>query len=159
MNAPPFDKDKANRWFAVELNNRSWDLLEKPELTEAEADEVVHAAHASVYHWRQVGTVANHARALCLLANVYAALRRGGEAIRYARQCVELAEAHAGEIADWDLAFGYDCLARATAAAGDREAAAKVRQQARDYGDKIAEAEDKAVFDSWFASGKWHGIG
>lgn len=48
MAEPPFELDKAHRWFAIELNNRAWDLLEGEELSEAEADELVHVAHSSL---------------------------------------------------------------------------------------------------------------
>lgn len=159
MADPPFDLDKAHRWFAIELNNRAWDLLEAAELSDARADELVHVAHGSLYHWLQVGTSANHVRALCLLTNACAAAGRGAEAVRYARQCVELSQANAEALADWDFAFIYDGLARATAAAGDCTEAETIKQQARDYGDKISEPEDKEFFDRWFASGNWHGVG
>ncbi len=158
MNEPPFDKEQANRWFAVQLNNRAWDLLESTDRSDTEADEMIHAAHASVYHWLQVGTAANYARAMCLLANVYAALGRATEAVRYAGRCVELTEANAADLADWDFAFAYDCLARARAAAGDRTQAEDLRQKSREYGDQIADPEDKEFFTRWLTSGNWHGI-
>jgi tetratricopeptide (TPR) repeat protein len=159
MSEPPFDKEKAHRWFAVQLNNRAWDLLEAAQRTDPEEDEMVHAAHASVYHWLQAGNAVNHARSLCLLGNVYATLRRVSEALRYAAQCVELTEANPDDVADWDFAFAYDGLARATAAAGDQKSAAQVKSTAGDYGERIADADDKKFFDQWFASGNWHGIG
>ncbi len=155
---PPFDVAAAHRWFAARLNNRTWELLESPDRSADESEEMVHAAHAACHHWREVGTVAHQARAECLLANVYAALRRGSSALRHAGRCVDLTEAHAGDMTDWDLAFAYDCLARATAASGSAEEARGLKRRARDAGDAIAEAEERSMFDRWFAAGNWHGI-
>ena len=42
--------------FAVELFNRTWDLLDKEDRTQEEADTMIHAAHASRYHWGEIGT-------------------------------------------------------------------------------------------------------
>ena len=158
MNEPPFDRPKAHRWFAVQLNNRAWDLLESAGRSDAESGEMVHTAHASVFHWLQVGTGANHCRALCLLGNVYAALGRGEEAARYAGQCLALTNSGLEGLADWDFAFAYDCLARATAAKGDVAEAGELKRKARAAGDRIADAEDKQFFDQWFAGGEWHGV-
>jgi len=158
MSEPPFDKEQANRWFAVQLNNRAWDLLEAAQRTDAECDELVHVAHASVYHWLRAGNAVNQARAMCLLGNAYSALERGPEALRYAGQCVELTEKHAADVADWDFAFAYDCQARANAAAGNRPEAESLKSKAAEYGQRIADADDQKFFDQWFASGNWHGI-
>ena len=56
-----------HRYFAVECNNRAWDLAAKPR-TAAEDDEMLNAAHAAAYHWRAVGTDLHAMRARMLLA-------------------------------------------------------------------------------------------
>jgi hypothetical protein len=43
------------RLLAGHLFNRVWVLLEKPDRSAADDDEMVHAAHASRYHWGQAG--------------------------------------------------------------------------------------------------------
>ena len=158
MDEVPFDVAKVHRWFAVELNNRAWDLLESGKWTDEEAEVMLHGAHASCYHWLQIGRVENHARALCLIANVYAALGLGSDALRHAQHCVGLVEENADELADWDQAFAHDCLARAQAADGQAGEALQSRHRARDLGDRIAVPEEKEIFDKWFAAGNWHGI-
>ncbi len=158
MTDPPFDVAKAHRWFAIELNNLSWDLLEQSERSAEENERMTHAAHAALYHWTQVGTEVNHLRALCLLANVYSAQGAGAAALPYATKCVEMTQAHADKVNDFDWATGYECLARAYAAAGQADKAREFKQKARAAGDKLADAEDKKVFDGLFAGGEWHGI-
>jgi hypothetical protein len=69
-----------------------------------------------------------------------------------------LTKANADELADWDLAFAYDALARAHAAAGETKQAGIVRMQARALGDKIAGKEDREFFDKWHRAGNWHDL-
>ncbi|MBI2480527.1 MAG: hypothetical protein HYV60_18435 [Planctomycetia bacterium] len=138
MSEAPFDSAVAQRWFAVELNNAAWDWLEAEDYDTPGAERIVHAAHASCYHWMQVGGAANHARAACLIANVYAALGDGPSAIRHARRCIELTKANANELADWDWAFAYDVLSRSHAAAGEVKQANLMKMQARECGNRGA---------------------
>ena len=154
----PFDVAKANQWFAVELNNKTWDLLESADRSEEDSAQMIHTAHAACYHWREVGKPANYQRAECLLGNVYAALGQGQPALTHASRALDLCEKHPDEMADWDHAFVFDCLARATAAGGLLEDAANLKQRARDARDKIADPQDKDAFNSWFNAGQWHGI-
>ncbi len=158
MSNPAFDKAAAHKWFAVELNNATWDWLDAEDYESPSAERMVHAAHASCYHWLQVGGAASHARAECLVANVHAAIGDGSGAIRHALRCVELTQVHAGDLSDWDWAFAYDALARAHAAAGDNEQASSVRLQAGELGNKIADKDDKAFFDKWHCAGNWHDL-
>jgi len=51
--------DKTHLMLARRLHGRAWDLLEKPERTIEENDELIHVAHASLYHWLQVGAPLN----------------------------------------------------------------------------------------------------
>ncbi len=158
MTEAPFDQQQAHQWFAIELNNRTWDLLESAERSEAESEEMIHAAHAACYHWSQVGGVANQARAQCLVAGVHAALGQGQPALRHGKVCLNLVHENAAELEDWDLAFAYDALARANAAAGQFDEAATLKQQARESGAAIADAEERKFFEGWFGSGEWHGV-
>ena len=43
--------EEANQYFAVAYNNRIWQLLENEESTEAEHNEIINLAHASLLHW------------------------------------------------------------------------------------------------------------
>ncbi len=148
----PFDLNKAHKWFAVETNNATWDLLEKTDRTAEDDRELLHVAHASALHWKKAGgNAANTARAACMVANAHAALGDGHAAIRHANHCVAVTEANPDLLEDWDLAFAYDALARAHGAAGDSDKAADLKAKARELGDLIAVPGDKSVFDDWFA--------
>jgi len=80
---------------------------------------------------------------------VYSVLGRAEPAIWHAQRCLEHCE-QAG-IGDWDLAYAYEALARATALAGDAQAA-DWKAKARAAGDEIADAEDREHFDEDFGT-------
>lgn len=116
------------RRLAAGLYNDCWRLLELPERTPEQNDELIHQAHASRYHWARVGERANLARGEWMCARVYAVLGRPEPALWHARRCLEMVESgQPGEdgFEDWDRAGAYECLARAYVAAGDRAEAAR----------------------------------
>ena len=158
MAEAPFDLSKAHRWFGSDLNNSTMDALDAGLVTPETAESYIHAAHASCYHWMQVGTVANHGRGEFAVASVYAAAGLGEAALRHARRYLELAQASPDQMADWDFAFAYDALARAYAAAGETDTARRARDQAQAAADAIADEEDRNVFLKWFEGGNWHGL-
>ena len=126
------------RLLAAQLFNETWRLLEQEQRTRADDDRMIHTAHASRYHWGQVpaATPANLARGEWLISRVYAVLERAEPAQYHARRVLDLCQDNG--IADFDLAFAYEALARAHAVAGDAA-------QARDYTDQaLAAAEDIA---------------
>lgn len=149
-NDPPFDLKVASKWFAIECNNQAWDLLEKPKRTPAEDIGMVHMAHASCFHWMQVGAALNQVRALCLIANAHAAAGDAQAAVRYSDVVLELAEAHRTELADWDWAFLFDAAARAQAVTGNMTSAGLWREKARSAGGSIADANDQQAFRQFF---------
>jgi DNA-binding transcriptional MerR regulator len=65
------------RQLAVDLFNHVWSLLETPDRTPMQDDEMLHAAHASRFHWGEVGEPANLARGEWQCSRVYAVLGRG----------------------------------------------------------------------------------
>jgi hypothetical protein len=125
---PPELVDATRRALAVGLFNHVWTLLEMSDRTREQDDEMVHAAHASRYHWGEVGQPENLARGECQVSRVYAVLGRGEPALVHARRCVELNEANAGR-EDWELASAYEAMARASAVVGDRGAVAEWRSK------------------------------
>lgn len=118
MNSTVAEPSQADlqRYFAVEANNRAWDLAVK-ERSRAEDDEMLNAAHAAAWHWRAVGSEVNWMRATMLLAEVHALLGLGETALRYAREMHSYFATY--ECPDWELAFAESILAHAAATAGD----------------------------------------
>jgi hypothetical protein len=132
-----------HRVLGVDLFNLVWTLLGRPDRTPAEIDTMIHAAHASRHHWASAaGSTPNHlARGEWQCSRMYAVLRRADPALWHARRVLESCEASG--IGDWDLAYAYEALARATRVAGDDAATERWLAKARAAGDAIAEADDR----------------
>jgi DNA-binding transcriptional MerR regulator len=146
--APELDT-AAHRRLGVELFNFTWTLIEKADRTPAEIDEMIHAAHASVYHWSRAGTNANLGRGEWQCARVYSVLGRAEPALWHAARCLAYTEAAiaAGEADDWDIAGAYEANARAAAVAGDTAAAIAWRDKARVALDDIKDPADRVLIE------------
>jgi len=132
-----------NRAAGIALFNYVWTLLENEGRTEDQDVEMVHAAHASAYHWMQVGTAANRVRSEWQCSRVYSVLGRGEPALWHARKGPVICEREG--IGDWDLGFVYEALARAHAVAGDMQESARWLEQARNAATDIAEDGDREL--------------
>jgi N-acetylglucosamine kinase-like BadF-type ATPase len=132
------------RQVAVDLFNHVWSLLDVPERTRADDDRMLHAAHASRFHWGEVGEPVNLVRGEWQVSRVYSVLRRPEPALFHARRCLELCEQHG--IGDFDLAYAYEALARASLVAGQRGAVDQYIDLARDASQRIAEQDDRDLF-------------
>lgn len=139
-----------HRQIAVDLFNQVWTLMEKPERTPQEADTMIHAAHASRYHWGLVGAPVNLARGEWQVSRVYAVLYRPEPAHYHAQRCLAICLEHG--LGDFDLAYAYEALARAAAIAGEADTRDHYLSLARQAGAQIAEAEDKELFDQDIAT-------
>jgi hypothetical protein len=115
---PDLDRETERR-LAAGLFNETWRFLDMPNRRPEQDDEMIHAAHASRYHWGKLGDPVTMARGEWLCSRVYAVLHRPEASIWHARRCLELlTEFGGGE--NWDEAAAYEALARAYSIAGDK---------------------------------------
>lgn len=133
-----------HRKFAVDLFNTVWEYLEKPDRTTEENDTMLNAAHASRFHWEVVGKPVNLARGEWQLARVYTTIGRPEPAHYHARRCLEICQQH--KIADFDLAYAYEALARIHAMEKRFIEGSYYLKMARQAGEQIVEADDKEHF-------------
>jgi len=147
---------QAQTEFAKSAFNSIWGLLEKPVRTPEEDQEMLLAAHASLYHWRQVGTAVHHQRGSWMLSRVYQALGKPDGALEWAQRCFQISEAHPSEMEDFDLAYAQEALARSYALDGFEEKALEHYQQAGKLGERIKDPEDKKIFQQDFRGGSWY---
>jgi hypothetical protein len=131
------------RMLAGQLFNETWRLAEREDRSEEDDDRMIHTAHASRYHWNQVpdAAPAQLARGEWQVSRIYATLGRSEPALYHAQRVVDICQANG--IGDWDLAFGYEALARASAVAGDAGAARSFTDMALAAAKSIAEDEDR----------------
>jgi DNA-binding transcriptional MerR regulator len=140
----------AHRRIGAELFNHVWTLLETLDRTPEQTDDMIHAAHASRYHWTQGGEPSHVARGEWQCARVYSVLGRAEPALWHARRCVALCEA-AG-LGDWDVAAAYEGMARASAVAGDAVAAAEWKERATMALAEIGDPEDRELIEGDIAT-------
>ncbi len=143
---------ETHRRLAVGLYNHAWSLLERGARSTADDDELVHAAHASRWHWGEVGTAANHARGEWLCARVYATLGRAEPALHHADRCRQLVESGGEGFEDWDRAAALEAVARARLTAGDVDGARAALALAVDASTEIADPEDRTQIELELAS-------
>ena len=137
-------EEQFHKKMAVDLFNRTWDLLDKPDRTPEENDELVHAGHASRYHWGKVGTALNLARGEQQLSHIYAVLKRAEPALYHGQRAIDICQANG--IADFDIAFAYEALARAHAVAGNQPERNRYVELGRAAAAGIAREEDRKYF-------------
>ena len=142
-----------HRALGVDLFNKTWTLMEKQTRTAEENDEMIHMAHASAYHWRQVGTQANRSRSEWQCSRVHVLAGQVEQALYHARRCHEIVEANSdGSMEDWDLPAAYEALARAHLAARDVPEAQRWAEIGRAATERIADDDDRKVIEADFAT-------
>jgi tetratricopeptide (TPR) repeat protein len=156
--AHTYTEQEAQMHFAKSLNGEVWQLLEKPDRSSADSERMLHAAHASCFHWLNVGAELHHQRGEWLIARVYTVLGLTEPALRHAARCLELTKQFPDQMEDFDRAFAYEGVARANALAGNRDEALKYIRLADEAGRTISDAEDKSIFVADFNGGNWHGV-
>jgi len=151
-----YSLNEAERYFAVTLNNKVWDLLAKADRTREDDQMMTQAAHASFYHWSVIGKPVHVARGFWLISHVYAVLKQADPATHFANRCLEVAQAEA--LVDFDLAYAYEGMARAYAAAGNTAKCEEYLKMTQDAGEKIKNKEDRDLFFGDFKAGPWYGL-
>ena len=134
----------AHRRLAVDLFNEVWRLLEKLDRSPADGLEMVHAAHASRYHWGIAGDARNRAIGEWQIARVYAILHRPEAARVHAAEALRLSQEH--DLGAFMLATAHEALARAAMAAGDAAAFDHHRAASEQAGVAIDDEEDREVW-------------
>lgn len=101
----------ANRDLAIQLFNETWDLIDKKDRTDKDNITMLHKAHASCYLWREEKNPVNDARGEWQVSHVYSILSEGRLALLHGRDSLALCLDN--KIGGFDLAFGYEAVARA----------------------------------------------
>jgi tetratricopeptide (TPR) repeat protein len=149
---------EAHRYFAIEFNGQTWNLLENEDRTKADDEMMIYCAHASCRHWLEAGTGVHHQRGEWMIARVYSVLDQAEAAILHADRCLELTEQYSDLMEDFDWAYAYEGIARANAIAGNRDKALEYIAKAEKAGDEISDAESKKFFVGDFDAGDWKGL-
>ena len=138
------DPDDQRR-LASALFNRVWELLEKPDRSAVDDDEMLHAAHASRHHWGVVGKPRNWSVGEWQCSRVYSVLGRAEPALHHANRCLTLATEN--DLPPFNIGAAHEALARAYRVAGDRAKVVEHVALADIHAEKITDAEDRTILD------------
>lgn len=134
---------RQHRKIGADLFNYTWSLLDLKRRTQDENDEMLHAAHASAYHWAHAGRHLQRSISEWQLARVYAALGRPEAALYHGRRSLDHARlAHA---APFYVAYAYEALARAEALAGRLRQSNRYLRTAKEIGAKVRSRDDRRM--------------
>lgn len=158
MGKPEFNIEEGHRFFAIELNQLVWSLLGKEKRSPEDNEQMLHAAHASLFHWMKIGKTANRQRGYWILSRVYCVLNNPVEAMKYAQLCMDITINHPEQMEDFDLAYAEEAIARAYACKGDFGNAGNYFAKAKEKGSGIKDKEGRDYFTGDLASGPWFGF-
>ncbi|MBU7023001.1 MAG: hypothetical protein HXS40_02450 [Theionarchaea archaeon] len=146
MTEEHYTESEFHKKMAVDLFNLVWSLMDKKERTTEEDDKMVHAAHASRYHWGEIGTPVEFERGEWQISRVYSVLKRSHAALYHGKRCLEICLAN--DIKDFDIAFAHEAVARAYALLGEKKERETHIALAREAGEQIADEGDRKYFFS-----------
>ena len=139
----------ANLDLAKALFNETWDLVDKKNRTEAETITMLHKAHASCCLWREAGSPVSNARGEWQVSHVYSLLGEGRLALLHGSYSLSLCLDHG--IGGFDLAFGYEAVARAYKTLGDQAQKSNYKRLGLAACKAIASVEDRGYAVSSFS--------
>ncbi len=119
---------KAERELASSLFNSCWRLIEKSDRTPEEDAEMLHLAHASRWHWGNVGGVKEWSIGEWQCSKVYSFLGNGKAALLHAQLSVQLSKEL--EPSDFMRASALEALALAHFISGEIDLALKYKEEA-----------------------------
>jgi hypothetical protein len=143
--------EAAHRQLAVDTYNAAWDLVDSPERTVAEEDEMLLLAFASRFHWDRAGGGDEQlAIGDWFIGHCAAHVGMAGLAQRYSNRALDRVEA-AG-IEGWLRASAYEGMARAAACAGNAEDRARYAELAAEALAGVDDPEEREVIEDQLAS-------
>ena len=148
MTQPPSPEDTAlwQRRMASQANNRAWSLAETPLRTAQEDEEMLQAAHAAMYFWKQVGNDHHRALAALLVAHVCALLGDGPSAARFWAQAQPAF--FGAQAQDWEVAMAHAVQANVAYANQDLLTHRHHYVQAHDKVAQLPDPEDRKILQA-----------
>ena len=139
------DLSNFHRYFAIQCNNDFWPLSEG-ELSHDDKQNIITIAHASLFHWREVGTDENIQLANMAVARAYC-VNESSNSLKYAKQAFEFFD-KSGE--KWVQAFTNAVLSHAYHIAGDFKQSKRLYENANSLQAELSEG-DRKVFEATFS--------
>ncbi len=141
--AAHFDLVAAHKHFSAWCFNRAWDLIEKPDRTEAEVRLMVALSHASIFHWisRPDCTNKNLSVGYWQASRIQALIGNAQEAIRHAQTCL----GYSANLEPFHLGYAYEALARAAGLLKDETNFADSLDRAQSLAEQVRDEHDRQL--------------
>jgi hypothetical protein len=115
---PDFDRTAAHKYFSVKCFNAAWDLMDKPDRTTEESQEMLRLSMTSLFHWSQRDDCTNQNKSVGYwqVSRIFVLLEQVENAHQYANFSLEASH---GEQPFFLYRYAYEALARAESQAGN----------------------------------------
>ena len=140
---PNFDTAAAHRFFAANCFNAVWELLDKPDRTDEDDEQMIALAHASVWHWtqREDRLPRNLSVGYWQLSRVYSILGHGERARHYGN----LSLAASRDEEPFYQGYAHESLARAASVLGEDAVLREHLALASQLAESVADVEDQKL--------------
>ena len=147
---PDFDPAKAHNFFSAHCFNIAWELIDKPERTPEETEQMIQRTMASLWHWAQRPDCSptNLSIGYWQTARVYALAGEAANARKYAGLCLNITPTDDA----FCLGYAHEATARAEALAGNQELANEHLAKATQFATNVTKAEDRKLLEADLAS-------
>lgn len=139
---PEFTAD-AHRFFSAYCFNSAWQLIEKPDRTPEDDEQMIRLTHAATWHWTQRPdcTARNLSIGYWQTARIYALAGESDNARKYARLCLEVTP----EDDEFCLGYAYEALARAESVAGNDDSMNQHLADAWRHAEQVPDEQDRQL--------------
>lgn len=140
---PDFDLATAHKYFSTHCFNQAWDLIDKPNRTPEENEEMIRLSLASTWHWTQRSDCKpqNLSVGYWQTSRIYAILGDAVSARRYGQLSLDSIQKQSD--LPFYVGYAYEALARAESLAGSSEKVKEFQAMARENALKIQDANDR----------------
>ena len=143
VNKADVDLVAAHKHFSAWCFNRAWDLIEKPDRTEADGRMMVALSQASIFHWlnRPDCGDRNLSVGYWQASRIHALVGSAQEAMRHAETCL----GYSTNLEPFDLGYAYEALARAAGLTNDVVRLAEYLARAESLAVQVSDEEDRRL--------------
>jgi hypothetical protein len=143
--AEAIDLPAAHRHFSTMCFNAAWEVMERPDRSPDDNQEMIRLAFASLWHWSQRQDVKprHFAVGYWQIARIFALLGMADASERYARHSLEQAEGYA--VGHFYRGYAHEALARAALVRGDRQGARAYLAEALAAAEMIADKDERQL--------------
>lgn len=140
---PDFDLVAAHKYFSAWCFNRAWDLMEKPDRTDAEIRLMESLCHASIFHWssRPDCTDRNLSTGYWQASRIHALIGNAQGASLYAQACL----GYSTNLEPFHLGYAYEALARAASLMNDQANFVDYLDRAESLVQQVADEHDRQL--------------